>query len=173
MSQPGEAMASQAGRGTNDSRALPWSESCFVCGDANDKGLKVRFRVDGDLVRVNTALDPRHEGYPGYAHGGVISALLDETGGWACSAATGRLFYTVELTVRFKLPVPGGQPITVEARCTEANRRLSRAEAWIMNQEQQVLASAQGLYYPLPGSRHDEIVRHLKMPGRPARQEDI
>jgi uncharacterized protein (TIGR00369 family) len=166
------------------SRILPWSETCFVCGDANTKGLKVRFNVDDDLVWVDTVLDTRHEGYPGYAHGGVISALLDESAGWACSVASGRLFYTVELTVRFKLPVPGGQLITVKARCTQSNNReekgrtqafnrLARAESWIENQQQQVLASAHGLFFPLPSTRHEEIVKHLKMPGRKARPEDI
>jgi uncharacterized protein (TIGR00369 family) len=173
MNKPLTPAAAATGSSPSESRLLPWSESCFVCGDANEKGLKVRFYVEGDQVRVLTVLDPRHEGYPGYAHGGVISALLDEAGGWACSVAVGRLFYTIELTVRFKLPVPGGEPITVSARCTDANRRLARAEAWIHDQEHKVLASAKGLYYPLPGDRHAEVVRHLKMPGRQARQEDI
>ncbi len=155
------------------SRPLPWSDTCFVCGETNPLGLKLRFHVDGELVCADALIDPHLEGFPGYVHGGIITALLDETAGWACSAATGTLYYTVELSVRFKRPVPGGEPITVKGRFLGNERRLAQGEAWIEGDDGQVLASAEGLFYPLPRQRQQEIVPHLKMPGRPARQKDI
>ena len=154
-------------------RPLPWSATCFVCGDSNPRGLGLRFHVDGDLVRADTTVDVGMEGFPGHVHGGIITALLDETAGWACSVAAGTLFYTVELTVRFKRPVPGGQPISVWGRFTQREQRLARASSWIEDQHRQTLATADGLFFPLPPDRHREILPHLKMPGRAACQDDI
>ena len=55
-------------------RLLPWSRTCFVCGESNPFGLGVRFSVADGVVRVRTSVDPRFEGYPGRVHGGVITA---------------------------------------------------------------------------------------------------
>lgn len=155
------------------SRPLPWSETCFVCGDSNPLGLGLRFYTDNDMVRADTIVNLHHEGFPGYVHGGIITALLDETAGWACSVGTGRLFYTIELTVRFKLPVPGGKPITIWGRFGGLERRIARGSAWIEDGERCTLATAEGLFSALPAERQQEIVPHLKMAGRPARADDI
>ncbi len=154
-------------------RPLPWSDSCFVCGDNNDLGLGVKFDVDGDRVVLETVLDVRYEGYPGHVHGGIVSALLDETIGWACSARAGRLFFTVELNVRFLKAVPAGQPIRVFGEATKAHAKLFRGHGWIENAEGVHLASAEGMFFPLAEGQHKHIVQHLKMEGRRAAPEDI
>jgi len=157
----------------NNRRPLPWSDSCFVCGEENALGLGVRFDVEGERVVLETVLDQRYEGYPGHVHGGVITAMLDETIGWACSARAGRLFFTVELSVRFKKPVPAGKPITVFGEATKTHAKLSRGRGWIEDADGVELASAEGLFFPLAEEQHDQIVRHLKMDGRHASNEDI
>ena len=56
------------------------SRMCIVCGVENRFGLRGRFyTVDGgELVGV---FQPQveHQGYPGRMHGGMVSAILDET----------------------------------------------------------------------------------------------
>lgn len=154
-------------------RFLPWSDSCYVCGEANPLGLGVRFTVAGDQVRTTTVLDPRYEGYPGHVHGGVVTALLDETVGWACTARCGRLFLTVELTVRFLKPVPAGRAITVVGRCDGEPNRIARGEGWIEDESGEILARASGTFFPLPPERNREVAAQLKMPGRTARVDDL
>ena len=156
-----------------NSRVLPWSETCFVCGESNPRGLNVRFNQVGDKVVVETVVSPEFEGYPGRVHGGVVSALLDETIGWACSAATHRLFLTAELTVRFKRPVPGGEPIVVTGRMTELTGRVALAQGRIEDSRGRLLAMARGRFVLLEEEEHRKVVPALKMPGRQARLEDV
>jgi len=156
-----------------EERVLPWSDSCFVCGDANPFGLHVKFHWAGDHAFVRTAVDPRFEGYPGHVHGGVVTALLDETIGWACSVEAHRMFYTAEITVRFRHPVPGGEEIVIIGRCVKLHRRLAEAEGHIEDRDGKVLVTARGRYFPLPMDQHLAIIPMLKMPGRPATPEDI
>ena len=56
----------------------PNSRMCFLCGIGNPIGLKLKFYTD-DEGRCIAHFRPRpeHQGYPGYLHGGIISALLD------------------------------------------------------------------------------------------------
>lgn len=156
-----------------ESTVLPWSETCFVCGDANPSGLDLRFYVEGDEVVLTTELDPTLEGYPGHVHGGIITALLDEGAGWACTAATGRLYVTAELTVRFRAPVPGGRSVTLRASLEEDRKRLAVGRSRLEDGEGRVLAEAEGRFIAVPADDQAWIVPHLKMPGRPARQGDL
>lgn len=56
------------------------SGNCFVCGINNPWGLKARFYEleDGTVAALVTA-QWEHQSYPQRVHGGVITALLDET----------------------------------------------------------------------------------------------
>jgi uncharacterized protein (TIGR00369 family) len=133
----------------------------------------VRFEVEGEEVVVRTSV-PRHfEGYVGHVHGGVISALLDETIGWACCLAAGRLCYTVELKLRFRRPLPAATPITVRGRATGSASRMQLGEGSIEDSQGRLLASAEGSYYRLDQGQHDEVVGMLKMPNRPAEPDDV
>lgn len=64
------------------------SRMCLVCGVENVAGLRGRFLEleDGELLGV---FEPRaeHQGYPGRLHGGIASAILDETIGRAITVA--------------------------------------------------------------------------------------
>ena len=154
-------------------RVLPWSETCFVCGDHNPRGLGVRFVEDGGRVRLNTNLDPSFEGYPGHTHGGVITALLDEASGWAACVAARRLCFTVEITVRFRRPVPGGVPITVWGETLEPSGRFHRARAWIEDEHGRELARSEGLFKEVTEEVQADVVSRLRMPGRPADARDL
>ena len=55
--------------------------TCFGCGPANDKGLRIKSRVeqrDGETVVVaRFTPEPHHQAFPGVLNGGIIGALLD------------------------------------------------------------------------------------------------
>ncbi len=159
----------------SERRFLPWSDGCFVCGEKNPAGLGLRFEVDGEgtVVVDPLVIPPVFEGYPGHVHGGVITAVLDESAGWACTVASGRLLFTVEITVRFRKPVPGGTPLVLEARCLESGRRISRGRSEIRDRDGTVLAEAEGRFVRVPESEQRATVPELKMPGRRATPEDL
>jgi hypothetical protein len=55
-----------------------FASNCFVCEDANDEGLRVRFFCDRDrgAVVADFTLSDAFSGAPRYLHGGVVAAVL-------------------------------------------------------------------------------------------------
>jgi uncharacterized protein (TIGR00369 family) len=155
-------------------RPLPWSESCFVCGESNDLGLQARFSVDDDgLVRLETELDPRFEGYGGHVHGGVVTALLDETAAWAVIHSQRRMCTTINLNLTFRRAVPGGERVIVVGEVTGRHGRFVLARSEMRDTKGRLLATAEGRFMRMPENVHDDVMRQLKMPGRPAGPGDI
>lgn len=62
----------------------PNSKMCFVCGLKNPFGLKASF-YETSTKELIALFKPSefHQGYPGRLHGGIASAILDETIGRA------------------------------------------------------------------------------------------
>jgi acyl-coenzyme A thioesterase PaaI-like protein len=93
-------------------------------------GLRTEFYEleDGTLAATATA-GPLHQSYPGRLHGGVSTALLDETIGRAINIAEPDTWgVTVEITTRYKKPVPYDVPLLVLGRITENRSRLFSGE---------------------------------------------
>ena len=111
------------------------SRMCVVCGEENDFGLHTRFfELDsGELLGVFEPAE-HHQSYPGRLHGGIASTLLDETIGRAISITDKDAWgVTVELTVRFRKPVPLDSEVRARrahhARLSAAVRRYRRDRA--------------------------------------------
>jgi acyl-coenzyme A thioesterase PaaI-like protein len=130
-----------------------WSGNrCFVCGRDNPIGLHAAWDVGSEAVTGAVTLPETMQGFNGVAHGGVIAAVLDDAMWHAVYARTSLRLYTVELTTRYRRPVPLGTPIFVEAVCVEIRHRGARAEARIRDGEGgAVLAEAEARFL---ASRH-------------------
>jgi uncharacterized protein (TIGR00369 family) len=131
------------------------SRMCMVCGTENGAGLGARFfeLENGDLAGVFT---PRteHQGYPGRLHGGIASALLDETIGRAIGIGDPAAFgVTVELSVRFRKPVPLDAEVRAIARITKDSGRLFEGTGEIVLADGTVAVSATGRYLRMPIER--------------------
>lgn len=128
------------------------SRMCMVCGVENAAGLKARFfEVDGgELVGV---FQPReeHQGYPGRLHGGLVSALLDETIGRAINIADTQIWgVTAEFTVKFRKPVPLDREVRAVGRITRDRGRMFEGTGEIILEDGTVAVEAQGKYVKLP-----------------------
>jgi len=130
----------------------PTSRMCFVCGESNPAGVRVRFyeQEDGSVVARFTGAD-HHQGYPGRMHGGVISAVMDETMGRAIMIPHGETIWgvTVELNVRFRKPVPLEVELTVVGRIISENRRLFEGSGELYLPDGTVAVEANGKYVKL------------------------
>jgi uncharacterized protein (TIGR00369 family) len=133
---------------------------CFACGPGNARGLKLRFRVDPEALTASTetVLDPCFNGWKGVAHGGIVTALLDETMIYACGGL-GWLSVTAEISVRFRKPVPTGESIVVTGFVLESGGRFYTARAEIARNDE-VLATATGRMMPV--MKVDNIVDYLQ-----------
>ncbi len=134
----------------------PISRMCFVCGESNPAGVHACFyeQEDGSLLARFTGGD-RHQGYPGRMHGGVITAILDETIGRAIMIRHGDAIWgvTVELNMRFRKPVPLDVELTVIGRITTENSRLFEGSGEILLPDGSVAVSATGKYMKLDISK--------------------
>jgi uncharacterized protein (TIGR00369 family) len=128
------------------------SRMCLVCGVKNKAGLKARFfeLENGDLAGVFSPR-PEHQSYPGRLHGGIVSAILDETIGRAINIADTHTWgVTVELTVRFRKPVPLDGEVRAFGRITRDSSRLFEGTGEIVLQDGSIAAEAQGKYLRMP-----------------------
>jgi uncharacterized protein (TIGR00369 family) len=131
-------------------RELPHTSSCFVCGESNAFGLKIRFETDGNIVHTKFRPKPEHIGFKQTIHGGIIATVLDEIMVWACSVQTKRFAYCAELNVRFLSPLRPGEEVLASAEMT-ANRKnkIFEAKGEVRDGSGRVLASATGKYLPI------------------------
>ena len=128
------------------------SRMCMVCGNENASGLKARFWEldDGELLGVFRPAEI-HQSYPGRLHGGIASAILDETIGRAANIADPDTWgVTVELTVRFRKPVPIDGEIRAVARITRDSRRIFEGTGEIVLPDGTVAVEASGKYMRMP-----------------------
>jgi uncharacterized protein (TIGR00369 family) len=128
------------------------SRMCLVCGVENTAGLKARFfELDnGDLAGVFSPR-PEHQSYPGRLHGGIVSAILDETIGRAVNIADTHTWgVTVELTVKFRKPVPLDGEVRAFGRITRDSSRLFEGTGEIVLEDGSIAAEARGKYLKMP-----------------------
>ena len=108
-------------------RRQPGSRNCFVCGTANPQGLGVVFFDDGNEVWTELVPADHLQGWPGVLHGGIVSAVLDETIG-RVAFLHDRWVQTGELTIRFLRPAPLGKTLRATGRLVRDQRRIMKME---------------------------------------------
>ncbi|HHB91436.1 MAG TPA: PaaI family thioesterase [Anaerolineae bacterium] len=130
------------------------SRMCFVCGVENPAGLHAHFYQIDDRTCVARFLPAdHHQGYPGRVHGGVIAAIMDETMGRAVWGDAQTWGVTAELTLKYKLPVPLDEMLTVVGRLTRDTRRVFEAEGELLTADGRVAVVAKGKYIKIPLER--------------------
>jgi acyl-coenzyme A thioesterase PaaI-like protein len=127
--------------------------ACFGCGPANDKGLRIKSIVQGDVVVAEWRAQKHHEAFPGMLNGGIVGALLDCHSNWtaawhlmnASGATTPPCTVTAEFHVKLKRPTPTDGPIQLSAKVVEssADRAVVEAE---MTAGGKVTATCRGVF---------------------------
>jgi uncharacterized protein (TIGR00369 family) len=121
---------------------------CYACGEANERGLHMRFRHEGERTVSDYLPRATEEGFPGRMHGGVVTTLIDEAMGWAVYHA-GAWAATARLTVRFRRPVRLDGPLRVEAWVTRDRGRLIELRAEVRDPAGALLAEGDGAFMRL------------------------
>ena len=118
---------------------------CFGCGQANLFGLQLELeqRDDGSVAgRFFVKQD--HQGPPGYAHGGIVAAALDEAMALLVHH-TGVHALTTGLEVRLRAPAPVGHFVEVSARIERHERRRMELSSTASSEGVEV-ATARGVF---------------------------
>ena len=132
---------------------LPWTKSCFVCGEDNPHGLHLKSWVEGKVVRLKYTTRASDVGYRNLVHGGILATLLDEVMTWAAIISAGRMCVAAEMTTRLKKPVEVAMDLDVAAWTEKLNRRLILVQSEARDSENKVLVGAQGKYTPMPQAK--------------------
>ncbi|MGY1747372.1 PaaI family thioesterase [Blastococcus sp. SYSU D00695] len=112
-------------------RLLP-ELTCFGCGPANPRGLRLRSTPGADGVVAEFRPWPEHDNGLGYLNGGIISTLLDchsaaavvheaDVRGWGPLPGAALPYVTAGLDVRYLRPAPLTEPVSLLAVVTEAS----------------------------------------------------
>jgi len=119
---------------------------CFVCGQANPIGLKVRFARKGDVCRAEFTPEPRHVGYDGVTHGGIVFSLLDDVmANWIWLG--GEKCFTARADIRYRTPLPVGTRVMLESRLMRRKGRLVLMEGRVSRADTgETVAEATGTF---------------------------
>lgn len=97
--------------------------SCFGCGPDHETGLHMLMYAGADLsVEGSFTVTQHHQGAPGLAHGGLLSAALDEVLG-SLNWLLGDPAVTGQLQCEFLKPVPVGSVLHMRAQILGKERR--------------------------------------------------
>ncbi len=128
------------------------SHDCIVCGLDNPNGVKARFyeMEDGSLISLFT-FKKHHQSYPERTHGGMITAIIDETigraiwikkpGSWGC---------TIKLSIEYHKGVPYDVPLKCIGVIDSMSSLTFKGHAEIRTMGNVLLARGEALYMFLP-----------------------
>jgi len=124
---------------------------CFVCGEKNPIGLKLRIRTDAERGESAAEVTFREDfqGWAKIVHGGFVATVLDEALIYA-AGAKGYTCVTGEITVRFVKPAATGVPYTLKGRFLEAKGRIVLAESELLDGAGEQVARASGKLFKVP-----------------------
>lgn len=127
----------------------PNSRTCFLCGRQNDVGLKMSWYNDiaAQQIRATVTVPAHFNGYPGFVHGGIVAALLDETAGRALLLDGGYddLMVTLKLVVKYRHPTPSGEPLTVVGWVVRRSANRAKVAAEVRLADGTVTAQAEAV----------------------------
>lgn len=128
------------------------SSECIVCGKNSDASIKAEFYdVENGLVVCVFNPKDKHQSYRNRMHGGLITAILDETIGRAIQYGDKDVWgVTMEISVKFRKPVPLNSDLICVAKIDKESSLGFLGSGFIEDKRGNLLATATAKYMKLP-----------------------
>lgn len=131
------------------------SKMCIICGIENKLGLQASFyeMEDKTVISIFDYKDI-HQSYPGRAHGGMITCMLDEIIGRAIWIDEPDVWgVTISLNIKFRKPTPLNQKLKAVGKIIKNNNRIFVGTGELYDMDGNLLAEAEATYMKLPASK--------------------
>jgi acyl-coenzyme A thioesterase PaaI-like protein len=127
------------------------SKMCLVCGLKNPHGLKASFyELENEELLAIFRPSEEHQSYPGRLHGGISTAILDETIGRAILTKEQDLWgVTINFSTRYRKPVPLDEEIRVIGRIDLITNRYFEGSGEILLKDGSVAVEGKGKFIKL------------------------
>lgn len=129
----------------------------FVHGLNNPWGLHIEYRLEGHRVVADWTPSAAHLGFPGFVHGGLIAALLDDVMG-RCSVLHRRWVVTGRMETRYRAAARIGDTLRAQAWITRLSGRSMHAQGQVLSSRGAIVADATGTYLPAPQPLLEQMV---------------
>ena len=128
------------------------SKLCAVCGMENPFGLHAQFyTMEDDTVVALFRFNEMNQSYPHRTHGGLISAIIDETIGRAIWATEPQVWgVTMKLNIEFHKPCPYNQDLICVGKITKSTKMTFEGEGVLYTHDGVMLDKGTALYFKLP-----------------------
>jgi acyl-coenzyme A thioesterase PaaI-like protein len=110
------------------------NNNCFVCGPSNPIGLRIKFRIDGDVCRGEFKPGEHHVGYNNITHGGIIFSLLDDVmANWLF--LKNEIAQTAKCELRYRRPLPINETVLLEGRLIKRKGQVAVMHGLIIHKK--------------------------------------
>jgi acyl-coenzyme A thioesterase PaaI-like protein len=97
---------------------------CFVCGIKNPIGLKINFKMDGEICFGEFTGTENHVGWNDTIHGGIIYSVLDDVTA-NLIYQLGRKAHTAKSSIRYRKPLFVGEKINLRSWIIKEKNKLT------------------------------------------------
>jgi acyl-coenzyme A thioesterase PaaI-like protein len=126
---------------------------CFGCGPANEKGLRIKSRVEGDEVVAEWRPELHHQAFEGILNGGIAGALLDCHSNWTAAhhlmkkagADAPPCTVTADFHVKLTRPTPMDVSLKLRAHVVESTDDRAVVDA-ILEANGKITATCRGTF---------------------------
>jgi len=137
--------------------------NCFGCSPNNDKGLQLKFELDGDEVIAIWNPERWAEGFRNVLHGGIQAALLDEVCSWVVQSLCKTMGVTTSMEISYRKAVLISEgEITLRAKLVEQNSRMAFVDGKLLGKDGTVCATAKCKFFLFP---LDKAMAEFEYPG--------
>ena len=120
------------------------NNGCFVCGQRNPIGFKLKFYIEDDK-RVVSECTPSEEycGFSKVFHGGLQSTLLDDLTIWTLIGLRKRLGATLTLKIDYLKPLYIGEAIFLKGEIVSEEDNIAYVRGELINKRGDVCTRAE------------------------------
>jgi len=140
--------------------------NCFGCSPNNEKGLQLKFELEGEEVVAKWSPDRWAEGFRNVLHGGIQAALMDELCSWVVQSLCRTVGVTTSMEISYRKAVLISEgAIILRARLIEQTSRMAFVEGRLLSGDGTVCATAKCKFFLFPV---DKAMAEYDYPGADA-----